>query len=62
MKTFSLTALTILASIAIGFAEGGKTPTTGDTAPLIQGKNQDGKTWKLSDDLGKKVVLLYCLA
>jgi peroxiredoxin Q/BCP len=31
----------------------------GDKAPLIEGKDQDGKTWKLADELGKKAVLLY---
>jgi peroxiredoxin Q/BCP len=34
-------------------------PKAGDTAPLIEGKDQDGKTWKLSDVVGKKLVLLY---
>jgi peroxiredoxin Q/BCP len=34
-------------------------PKVGDTAPLVEGKNQDGKDWKLSDTIGKKVVLLY---
>jgi peroxiredoxin Q/BCP len=34
-------------------------PKAGDTAPLIEGKDQDGKSWKLSDDIGKKIVLLY---
>lgn len=36
-----------------------KLPTVGDSAPLVQGKDQDGKEWKLSDVVGKKVVLLY---
>lgn len=31
----------------------------GDAAPLVQGKNQDGHTWKLSSQIGKKIVLLY---
>ena len=31
----------------------------GDIAPLIEGKDQDGKSWKLADVVGKKVVLLY---
>lgn len=35
------------------------TPKVGDKAPLVEGKNQDGKNWKLSDALGKKIVLLY---
>ena len=34
-------------------------PKVGDSAPLIEGKDQDGKTWKLADVVGKKVVLLY---
>ena len=35
------------------------TPKVGDKAPMIEGKNQDGKNWKLNDSLGKKIVLLY---
>ncbi len=34
-------------------------PKVGDKAPLIEGKDQDGKTWKLADSVGKKIVLLY---
>ncbi len=34
-------------------------PKVGDKAPLVQGTDQDGKTWNLADDIGKKVVLLY---
>ena len=40
-------------------AEPAKTPKVGDKAPLIEGKDQDGKDWKLADVIGKKVVLLY---
>src|SRR5262245_35467434 len=35
------------------------TPKVGDKAPMIEGKDQDGKTWKLADQTGKKAVLLY---
>ena len=35
------------------------TPKAGDKAPLVEGKDQAGKPWKLSDLLGKKIVLLY---
>ncbi len=42
-----------------GIAQTSPIPKAGDTAPLIQGKDQDGKTWKLADEIGKKVVLLY---
>jgi peroxiredoxin Q/BCP len=34
-------------------------PKVGDKAPLVEGKDQDGKDWKLADEVGKKVVLLY---
>jgi peroxiredoxin Q/BCP len=34
-------------------------PKIGDKAPLVEGKDQDGKAWNLADDVGKKVVLLY---
>ena len=40
-------------------ADASATPKVGDKAPLVEGKDQDGKTWKLADDIGKKVVLLY---
>src|SRR5688572_10126825 len=40
-------------------AEPAKTPKVGDTAPPVEGKDQDGKAWKLSDHAGKKAVLLY---
>jgi thioredoxin-dependent peroxiredoxin len=34
-------------------------PKVGDTAPLFVGQDQDGKTVKLADLIGKKIVLLY---
>jgi peroxiredoxin Q/BCP len=39
--------------------EAPKTPAVGDPAPPVAGKDQDGKDWKLSDALGKNMVLLY---
>jgi peroxiredoxin Q/BCP len=35
------------------------TPKVGDKAPAFEGKDQDGKTVKLSDFAGKKAVLVY---
>jgi thioredoxin-dependent peroxiredoxin len=60
MKTI-LHAIALLLSLVFtaASADTGKTPKLGDKAPLIEGKDQDGKTWKLSDHLGKEVVLLY---
>jgi peroxiredoxin Q/BCP len=34
-------------------------PRAGDAAPLFAGQDQDGKTVKLADLTGKKIVLLY---
>lgn len=34
-------------------------PKVGDKAPLVEGKDQNGKEWRLADSVGKKVVLLY---
>jgi peroxiredoxin Q/BCP len=49
----------MLANISGSSADPGKTPQVGDQAAKIQAVDQDGKTWKLEDVLGKKVVLLY---
>ena len=49
-----LASLTIVASLLAA-----DMPKVGDKAPLIQGKDQDGKTVKLADLVAKKVVLLY---
>src|SRR3989475_9809984 len=63
MKTYSVRlpvlAVALLAGVSLCLADAGKTPKVGDKAPLIEGKDQDGKTWKLADVVGKKVVLLY---
>lgn len=52
-----------LFGIAVGMLLAGglvaATPKVGDKAPDVTGKDQDGKTWKLSDYTGKKAVLLY---
>ena len=60
MKTFPCTiALLLSLGLTAGAGDGGKTPKMGDKAPLVEGKDQDGKTWKLADHVGKQVVLLY---
>ena len=45
--------------VAVRAADAAPTPKVGDTAPLIEGKDQDGKTWKLAGHVRKKIVLLY---
>jgi hypothetical protein len=63
MKIFSLrkctiTALTLLTGLGLALSASAKAPAVGDTAPLVSGKDHDGKAWNLADDIGKKVVLL----
>lgn len=55
----ALAATALLVSASAAVAETSKAPAAGDKAPLVEGKDQDGKSWKLADDVGKKVVLLY---
>ncbi len=60
MKMLKLAVTFVLAAAVGGFAaEPAKTPKVGDKAPAVEGKDQDGKTWKLADQTGKKAVLLY---
>jgi thioredoxin-dependent peroxiredoxin len=54
-----LLAASCAAGLSFHTARAAEAPKVGDPAPLMTGKDQDGKTWKLSDLLGKQVVLLY---
>lgn len=58
-STLGTGAIALLATMTLNAAEPAKTPAVGDKAPLIEGKDETGKTWKLEDQIGKKVVLLY---
>jgi peroxiredoxin Q/BCP len=58
VRSFPLLAAAFFGVIAL-CASGSEMPKVGDKAPLIEGKDQDGKTWKLADEVGKKVLLLY---
>jgi len=58
-KTLLAGALALAVSVVVVFAQSPSKPAAGDQAPLVSGKTQDGKTWKLADAVGKKVVLLY---
>jgi thioredoxin-dependent peroxiredoxin len=60
MKTL-LTSLALVIALTLTAlaADAAKTPKAGDAALRIEGKDQDGKTWKLADHIGKHVVLLY---
>src|SRR5215467_3864057 len=49
----------LVSTLFLGSSAKANTPAVGDKAPLVQGKDQNGKEWKLADVVGKKVVLLY---
>lgn len=57
MKT--LLSLVIALGLAATASLQAATPAVGDKAPAFEGKDQDGKTRKLADYLGKKNVILY---
>jgi peroxiredoxin Q/BCP len=60
MKTNGFTTLLIAGSILFSaVAAFAAMPKAGDTAPSFTGQDQDGKTVKLADLAGKKIVLLY---
>jgi thioredoxin-dependent peroxiredoxin len=60
MKSIIMTMAAFAVALTLGHAaEPATTPKVGDTAPPVEGKDQDGKTWKLSEYAGKKPVLLY---
>jgi peroxiredoxin Q/BCP len=57
---FAVALITGLSAAMSAFAaDAPAMPKVGDKAPLVEGKDQNGKDWKLSDEIGKKVVLLY---
>ncbi len=59
LRLLPFLAAALLAAHGQATGEESKTPKVGDKAPLIEGNDQSGKTWKLSDQAGKKIVLLY---
>ena len=60
LTAVALTLRTLLATMTVALADEAKMPAVGDKAPLVKGVDQDGKDWKLSHFIGKKVVLLCC--
>ncbi len=52
-------AVGLAASMSAFAADAPAMPKIGEKAPLVEGKDQAGQSWKLADDVGKKVVLLY---
>jgi len=60
MKTNRLTRRLVAGSLlGLAITTLAAIPKAGDPAPLFTGQDQDGKTVKLADFTGKKIVLLY---
>jgi peroxiredoxin Q/BCP len=59
MKKILLSAIVCATTLLFANAAQSAMPKVGEKAPLVEGKNQDGKNWKLNESLGKKIVLLY---
>lgn len=49
----------LLACLSASAADAPAIPKVGDKAPLVQGKDQDGRDWYLAHNIGKKIILLY---
>lgn len=59
-SSFLLTFGTLLAGLLISSqVHAADIPKAGSKAPAVEGMDQDGKPWKLSDFAGKQAVLVY---
>jgi len=52
-------AALVLAGGWLAAAQGGAGPKVGDKAPAFQSTDDQGKPWKSSEHVGKKIVVLY---
>jgi len=59
LQNARIAMLGLFASISPCFGDNAPVPKVGDKAPLVIGEDQDGKTWKLANFVGKKSVVLY---
>jgi peroxiredoxin Q/BCP len=62
MKTIR-NSVVLLSAVAFIFAAQSSRathlPEVGDKAPRVYGYDQDGKKWKLADEIGKNIIVLY---
>jgi thioredoxin-dependent peroxiredoxin len=58
-NSFALVAALAFALAAQTTPAASSPPKAGDKAPHVKGVDQDGKEWKLANEIGKNVVLLY---
>jgi len=59
MKYITLFTTLVLPLLALTTGAADATLKVGDKAPSFEGKDQDGKSWKLADLTGKQIVLVY---
>jgi peroxiredoxin Q/BCP len=59
ITALTLIALVLLASMTVALADSPKMAAVGDLAPLVDGKDQDGKDWKLLYSTHDHGVVLY---
>ena len=59
LQNACIATLGLFASVSLCLGDNAPLPKVGDKAPLVTGRNQDGKTWKLANFVGKKIVVLY---
>jgi peroxiredoxin Q/BCP len=60
MRTLSTLGL-VAALLAFGWAHAAdqEKPKVGDTAPTFESTDDQGKTWKSADHVGKKIIVVY---
>ena len=58
MLIVGLCVLALAVGATLSAGEKG-TPKVGDKAPAFQSVDENGKTWKSTDHVGKKIVVLY---
>src|SRR5690349_3186766 len=59
LSTILISALATVGNPVVSRAETAPMPKVGDKAPVVTGKNQDGGKWKLVNEIGSKIVVLY---
>ena len=58
-RSIPLLVTALVGALSLLDVSAAEAPKVGDKAPVVSGKDQDGKNWNLADEVGKKVVLLY---
>jgi peroxiredoxin Q/BCP len=46
-------------ALTLGLARAADDPKVGDKSPTFEATNDEGKTWKSDDHVGKKIVVVY---